>query len=343
MKKIFFASLALLLVSLFKPSSVLSATTGAIFTTDSTCTGVNLNIYGSKNDVYLNGGPTHLGAAGLPDGGYYVQVTEPLGGKAVLGKSIDPVVSVSGGEFAQCYRLSLIVKTASSSFVDLGYDTTTNPGGEYKVWVSKDPTFPSSSSKTDNFKVKEAGPTPSVTPTPPPTARLRVEKFYDANADGEKNDGESLISGWKIRIQNSIDYIRYTPVNIILDPDNYTVTEFSPVEGNWIKTTDNPVFVALAARDDKTVKFGNVCLGAGGGRTLGFWSNKNGQALFGVDDLALMVNLNLRNANGSDFNPGNYTAFRTWLLGAKATNMAYMLSAQLSAMELNVLNGKVNG
>jgi hypothetical protein len=89
--------------------------------------------------------------------------------------------------------------------------------------------------------------------------------------------------------------------------------------------------------------FGNVCTGAGGGLTLGFWSNKNGQKLFGSDDLALMVSLNLRNANGTDFNPGSYTQFRTWLLGAKATNMAYMLSAQLAAMELNVLNGKVSG
>jgi len=55
-----------------------------------------------------------------------------------------------------------------------------------------------------------------------------------------------------------------------------------------------------------------------------------------------MVSLNLRNANGTDFNPANYAAFRTWLLNATATNMAYMLSAQLAAMELNVLNGFVS-
>ena len=30
------------------------------------------------------------------------------------------------------------------------------------------------------------------------------------------------------------------------------------------------------------------------------------------------------------------TQFRTWLLSANATNMAYMLSAQLATMELNV-------
>ena len=32
----------------------------------------------------------------------------------------------------------------------------------------------------------------------------------------------------------------------------------------------------------------------------------------------------------------NKTALHDWLLNANATNMAYMLSAQLAAMELNV-------
>src|SRR5205085_1645519 len=49
---------------------------GAVFTTDINCQGVDLNIYGSKADVYLNGGPSHPGAANLPAGEYYVQVTD---------------------------------------------------------------------------------------------------------------------------------------------------------------------------------------------------------------------------------------------------------------------------
>jgi len=126
-------------------------------------------------------------------------------------------------------------------------------------------------------------------------------------------------------------------------PGEYTVTEFMPVETNWVPTTLTSVEVTLEDGESVTVEFGNVAIGAGGGHTLGFWSNKNGQTLFGADDLSLMVSLNLRNANGSNFDPANYAAFRTWLLGAKATNMAYMLSAQLAAMELNVLNGFVNG
>ncbi|MFN2489222.1 MAG: hypothetical protein ABR529_05735 [Actinomycetota bacterium] len=55
-----------------------------------------------------------------------------------------------------------------------------------------------------------------------------------------------------------------------------------------------------------------------------------------------MVSLNLRNAKGVAFDPSGYSGFRTWLLNATATNMAYMLSAQLAAMELNVYNSKVS-
>src|SRR4029453_68753 len=128
---------------------------GGIFTTISSCDGTNINIYAAKADVYVDGGPTHPGAAGLPDGEYYIQVTEPNG--TLLGTSIGtadetPIVVV-GGEFVTCYQLQSIVIKASDSTP--GYDTTTNGGGEYKVWVSSDPLFANNFTKTDNFKVKE--------------------------------------------------------------------------------------------------------------------------------------------------------------------------------------------
>jgi hypothetical protein len=323
-----------LLIALVTPALAAPPLPGAIFTTDSSCSGVDLNIYGSKDAVYLDGGPAHAGAAGLPDGYYYVQVTEPDG--TVLGTSVGSAnatpVYVTGGEFYQCYQLSSILIKASDGTP--GYDTTSNPGGEYKAWVSTVSTFDNDKSKTDNFKVKEE--------EPPQPARLNVIKFYDANANSINDDGQ-LITGWKVRIQDDIDFIRYTPVTIFVEPDDYIVTEFYPLETNWMLTTANPVYVTLVPGEEETVEFGNLCLGAGGGLTLGFWSNKNGKDLFGADDLALMVSLNLRNADGTAFDPSSYAAFRTWLLSATATNMAYMLSAQLAAMELNVLNGKVSG
>jgi hypothetical protein len=334
-----------LLLSLAGVANAATPVSGAVFTTDVTCTGVNLNIYANKADVYVDGGPAHPGAAGLPDGTYYVQVTDPSG-VTVLGKSAGADVTVSGGEFASCYQLADILYTGTSGFTTKGYDNTPNPGGEYKVWISTVSTFDNDVTKTDNFKVLNDG-TCEPNCGPPPQSILQVKKFYDANANGI-NDDAQLITGWKVRIQDGFDIIRFTPVSIIVAPDDYTVTEFAPVESNWIGTTPNPVNLTLDDGDNTTVEFGNVCVGAGGGLTLGFWSNKNGQAaqFSGANtatSLAMLVGLNLRNASGSNFDPVNYAAFRNWLLNATATNMAYMLSAQLAAMELNVKNGNVSG
>src|SRR6266550_1522344 len=149
---------------------------GAIFTTDSTCTEVNQNIFDNKEDVYVDGGPAHPGAAGLPDGSYCVQVTDPSG-QTVLGKSDPGAVTVVGGEFVQCYQLTSILKTGSSGFTVPGYDDTSNPGGEYKVWVSTDCNFDNNSSKTDNFQVKRECEKASVS----------VTTFYDTNANGVRD------------------------------------------------------------------------------------------------------------------------------------------------------------
>jgi len=337
----------------FGSSNLASAapTPGAIFTTDVACNGTDLNIYGSKAAVYLDGGPAHPGAAGLPDGSYYVQVTAPDG--TLLGTSVgssnETPVHVTNGEFDQCYQLVAILIKASDNTAG-GYDTTGNPGGEYKVWISSASDFPGGSTKTDNFKVIE---NPDCQPgdpdcNPQEEATLIVKKYYDANANGAKDGTEIYLVGWKFRIQDGIDFIRFTPINLVLAPDTYTVTEFMPIQTNWFNTDPGDgtlqKSVILANGDSKTVEFGNLCVGAGGGLTLGFWSNKNGQAIYNSNGSnALLVGLNLRNANGSAFDPANYAAFRTWILSANATNMAYMLSAQLAAMELNVFNGKVNG
>jgi hypothetical protein len=328
---VFIVLAAFALLTLATTSALMApAFTGAIFTTDVACNGTNINIFPNKEAVYLDGGPAHEGAAGLPDGEYYVQVTEPNG--TLLGTSIGtadetPAVVV-GGEFAVCYQLSAILKKASDGLP--GYDTTSNGGGEYKVWISPDAQF--AQQKTDNFKVNA---------DVPDEGEIRVIKFYDANANGI-NDAEEEITGWKVRIQDGIDYIRFTPVDItVFAPDDYTVTEFDTNEGNWVHTTTNPLTLPLAIGQVETFEFGNVCLGGGGGHTLGFWSNKNGQASMNdggtsAPELALLSGLNLRNANGTDFDPATYAAFRTWILNANATNMSYMLSAQLAAMELNV-------
>jgi len=138
---------------------------------------VNLNIYAAKEDVYLNGGPganAPAGAAGLPEGTYSFQVTEPSG-KTLL--SQDPVscrqfTVDSSGVIRSVAPSGACAHTTGADGEDGGitvqlfpYADTPNNGGEYKVWVT--PTnlldcnargnkycFVPRFSKTDNFKVR---------------------------------------------------------------------------------------------------------------------------------------------------------------------------------------------
>jgi len=315
---------------------------GAIFTTDSTCSGVDLNIYGAKTEVYLNGGPAHPGAASLPDGSYYVRVTNPSG-SLLLGTSIgsgnDTPFVVSGGIVQGCYQLSAILIKGSDATP--GYDDTDNPGGEYKVWVSKESSFTNNSTKTDNFKVKEN----------PVVATLCIDKFYDANVNGIKDNGEVSINGWLFTIvaDNNLFNQRFTsPLCIVTEAGLYHIFESEAIETNWVHTTPITNDAAIPLTPNLPVEFGNVCLGAGGGLTLGFWSNKNGQNLENAADFTFLTGLCLRNATGGNQDFGtnlaqNKSALHDWLLNASATNMANMLSAQLAAMELNVRHPGVTG
>lgn len=344
--RLIFILISTVLVSAIVASvAVMAQLTGAIFTTDVNCNGTDLNIYASKADVYLDGGPAHQGAAGLPEGEYYVQVTEPDG--TLLGTSLGtndetPVVVNSAGEFVTCYKLVDILRTASNPgpfpVAPDGYETTSNPGGEYKVWISKVNTFANDESKTDNFKVRE---------NPQPPGRLDVIKFYDTDTSGTFNAGDAAIVGWEVKVGAQASFpltseVKLTPVSIIVDPGCYTAQEGDAT--NWIHTTPKIDSKAVVAGATTTISFGNVCLGAGGGLTLGFWSNKNGQALINSTDLQhLRDDFCLRNADGSEFNPTTNAQVKSFLLGANATNMSNMLSAQLIAMYLNRAHGFVNG
>jgi hypothetical protein len=244
-----------------------------------------------------------------------------------------------------------------------------------------------SSCKYDAFKAPSSTCEEDCTPTP--FGGLSGLKYYDANANGQLDGTEAGIPGWKINIHDGFNQNlttdsqgQFSMANIA--PDTYTLTELQPTNqkcvtevingvstlvcspiwkqsGNIVDQSSAPAgsSVALAnfiytvvLGNSGTVSglnFGNLCLGAGGGLTLGYWSNKNGEkaqfspAAAATATLAFLSGLNLRNANGSNFDPATYAQFRTWLLSASATNMAYMLSAQLAAMELNVRNGNVSG
>jgi hypothetical protein len=142
-----------------------------------------------------------------------------------------------------------------------------------------------------------------------------------------------------------------------LGPGSYVVTEGTAT--GFFGTTSSSAITIDRCDQTVTVNFGNYCTVPGGGLTMGFWSNKKGNKIITSDGattgtgknlkpgvVSLLNGCQLRNANGTihTFSATNgYADFRSWLLGANATNMAYMLSAQLAALKLNVYNGNVDG
>jgi len=185
--------------------------------------------------------------------------------------------------------------------------------------------------------------------------QICATKFYDADASGVQNAGEGVIAGWKITLSDGQS--GYTAANgsvcFNVIPGTYTVTEVLP-SGSWNASTPISQQVTISSTNcSQSVTFGNYCKIPSGGLTLGFWSNRNGQAILLANDPAWRTLLNgccLRNADGTTFTISTadtfskaYAAFRTWILNANATNMAYMLSAQLAAMKLNIMFGNVKG
>jgi hypothetical protein len=191
-------------------------------------------------------------------------------------------------------------------------------------------------------------------------ASLCVIKFYDRTADGIQNFGEPGIAGWKFIVTGANNFSKSgltdTNGNLCfnsLPAGTYTVTEAMPQESSWSSTTPTTVQVTMQGTT-KLLKFGNLCIGAGGADgTPGFWQSRNGEnrindAPDGAEpELLMLRNLCLRTATGVDFDPTCYTgctrSLKDWLKGAKAVNMAYQLSAHLACSALNVESGLQSG
>jgi hypothetical protein len=181
--------------------------------------------------------------------------------------------------------------------------------------------------------------------TTPPI--LIVSKFYDSNGNGQFDTGvDQNLANWKILVNGEIKKTVF--VSFYSPGTQVTVTELDPIEKNWIATTPKSFTNTMATGVLTQVQFGNLCIGDGNGNTPGFWTNQNGQAIINDDnevdsELLLLQNLNLKDGTGADFDPTSYDELRSWILGANAANISYMLSVHLAAMALNVESGTVSG
>lgn len=256
------------------------------------------------------------------------------------------------------------------------FDDTGNPGGVYIMALCRmgasmaTLTYPvdPSQCKYDAFKAQQGA---------APPGSLAGGKYYDSNRNGQWDHAtEPGLQGWLIDMTDGVSDVFTTDVGgefgAQVVADGYTLRERQPLPftigggpatGYWSQTGNTTDQTADAGGNTSTLNpdksysvtvvdegettglnFGNVCYVRPGGRTLGFWSNKNGLGLMTAADFTTLTALNLRNANGSDRDftaslASNKTAFNAWLLSASATNMAYMLSAQMAATRMDVDHG----
>ena len=379
---------------------------GAIFTSTIDHSVVNGNIYQAMEDVYLNGGPNNANCRGgqrLPDGDYYFQVTDPSG-KELLSTMSAPwerSFRISGGVIIS--NLGDQAKHPSGGTSHCGslairlfpYNFTPNPGGVYKAWITRKSDyetvcgigvdcglagFVERSSKTDNFKVRDF--TPPVDPPddeePPPEEPeftwIKAVKYYDANANGVLDAGDTRLDGWEMtlvseRLQASITtYTRSFPTpntqGIALwsnapVSDDYYIFESPPLDNPevWVNSgtayTGNPDGspknpagpLVTEAGGDTYVWFGNYCTVGTDAWTLNYWKHQwwGGNAF---DALApLLPSMWTRDALGNHVFVNRALMFQsTWAADALSSpNLAHRLSAQMVALNLNLVSGRISG
>jgi hypothetical protein len=120
----------------------------------------------------------------------------------------------------------------------------------------------------------------------------------------------------------------------------YTIGEVF-ANADWHNTTPVSGTVAVGTTGDFAgPNFGNVCVGPNSGAlTIGYWANHPETA----SDMSLLNGITLVDLKGKKVTPfASVAVFQSWLQNASAKNMAYMLSAQLAGMALNVNHGLVS-
>jgi hypothetical protein len=261
-----------LAVSLSATSVFAAAPSGAIYTTNKTATVVNGNVkYATPTDVYVSGGPQNAKAAGLPDGVYYFQVTDPSGSKLLsTDNAVCRQLTVSGGRVVgstgpACKHPSGTANTANGvTPVQLApFSPTPNQGNEYKAWLvpaakaqisTSDPkvlTFAQSDSKTDNYKLLPANPVPQGSCQPSSSLSAMVIGANVTSYVPKGNWGVTPTPG--VSVVN-IEGASVTPALIPTGSDVINSCASNPVTGDTVCTANNNKVYLL---NGTTVKSGS--------------------------------------------------------------------------------------
>jgi len=111
--------------------------------------------------------------------------------------------------------------------------------------------------------------------------QICVTKFYDSDFSGAKNGSEVVIANWKITLSDGQCGYTGTDGKVCFNvvAGTYTVTE--ELKTGYIATagTTRTGVVVDSTHCNPSVCIGNVKVANTGALTMGFWQNKNGQAI----------------------------------------------------------------
>jgi hypothetical protein len=174
--------------------------------------------------------------------------------------------------------------------------------------------------------------------------------FDDANHNGVRDPGEGGVAGASVSLGNGTTTLvtstdgsgNYHFGNV--GPGNYTVTLQLGAGLAASTPTSYPVDATTGGGTVSGGDFGIyqlVVVSNHDGHGIGYWSHGGLTLVTSHNLLSALPGMFLVNGCGHYVAPGTNSALASWLLGARATNMAYMLSAQFAAMSFNVAVGYV--
>lgn len=177
--------------------------------------------------------------------------------------------------------------------------------------------------------------------------------FDDLDADGTQDAGEPGLAGVEVQLIDAFGTSSTFSAGdgsyafLGVGHGDYEIRQIvDPLSGRVATTPSSAFLTVCGCGEAPGADFGQNLEEEADcdGHTIGFWRNRHGLDLVETHDLLDdLGSLNVVDGDGDYFTTNSTSAYKKWLQKAKATNMAYMLSAQLTAMHNNVSVGFVGG